>query len=309
MRRLPAGLSAGIVLLIFAYTLASPPALLAQGPKDKEGPPPKPRPVKLQTKDGIELSAFYFGSNKGKEAIPVLMVHDWKGQKAPYGPLCMALRNAGCAVLALDYRGHGGSREYVDRSGKIKNFDLKTMNKAHVAAIVNYDLEAAKLFLKKENNEGKLNLNALVVIGSRDGCVLAVGWAQRDWTFATVGSRKRGQDVKALVLISPKRLLKGIPVDKPLADRNIASLPILVVLGSGSSEQSDAERIYKRIKAVKKKMSGSKIAPGLTLLKVKEPLGGSDLVTRSPRVIPGIVKFVTSEVKISDIDNPWIERE
>lgn len=305
MRRL----SAGIVLLTFVFALVSPQELMAQRGKEKVGPPPKPRPVKLQTKDGMELSGFYFGSNKGKKAIPVLMIHDWKSQKAPYGPLCMALRNAGCAVLALDYRGHGGSREYTDRNGKTKEFDLKTMNKSHVAAIVNYDLEAAKLFLKEENNEGRLNLNALVVIGSRDGCVLAAGWAQRDWTFATVGSRKRGQDVKALVLISPKRLLKGVPLDKSLADRNIASLPILVVVGNGSSEQADAERIYKRIEAVKKKMSGSKKAPDLLLLKVKEPLGGSDLVTRSPRVIPAIVKFVNTEVKIGDLDNPWIERQ
>lgn len=308
MRRL----SAGICLFSFIATLSIPSILIAQGAQGavkKVGPPPAPRPVYLQTKDGLKLAGYYFGSNKGKKAIPVLLIHDWKGQKAPYGPLCLALRNAGCAVLALDYRGHGGSREYVDRFGKTKEFDLKTMNKNDVAMIVQNDLEAAKLFLKEENNEERLNLNALVVIGSREGCVLATGWTQKDWTFATVGSRKRGQDVKALVLISPKRQLKGIAIDGMLADRNLAALPIMVVVGSGSSEESDTDRIHKRIEAVKKRLSGSKEAPGLTLLTVREPLGGPDLVTRSPTVIPEIVKFVTTEVEIGEIDNPWIARE
>jgi pimeloyl-ACP methyl ester carboxylesterase len=305
MRRL----FAGICFFTLIAALSIPSMLLAQDAAKKVGPPPAPRPVDLQTKDGVKLAGYYFGSNKGKKAIPVLLIHDWKGQKAPYGPLCMALRNAGCAVLTLDYRGHGGSREYVDRFGKTREFDLKTMNKNDVALIVQNDLEAAKLFLKEENNDEKLNMNALVVIGSRDGCVLATGWTQKDWSFATVGSRKRGQDVKALILISPKRQLKGIPIDGMLADPNLAALPIMVVVGAGSSEQSDTDRIYKRIEAVKKKLSGSKEPPGLTLLTVREPLGGADLVTRSPKVIPEIVKFVTAEVEVSEIENPWIERE
>ena len=300
--------SVGILLFAFTIAVAIPSTLSAQAPKKKAPPPPKPRPVKLATKDGVELSGFYFASNKGKSAIPVLLVHEWKGQKAPYGSMCLALRNAGCAVLALDYRGHGGSREYTDRSGKTKEFDLKTMNKGHVASIANYDLEAAKSFLKKENNEGTLNLNALVVIGVRDGCVLAAGWAQRDWQFPSVGSRKQGQDVKALVMISPKQLLKGVRIETPLKDPAIASLPILIVVGEGSSEQSDSQRIYKRIEAVKKKLGGTKEARGLTLLKVREPLGGPALVTGSPKVIPEIIKFVTTQVEISEIDNPWIER-
>jgi pimeloyl-ACP methyl ester carboxylesterase len=288
--------------------MAIPSTLWAQAPKKKSAPP-KPRPVTLPTKDGLELSAFYFGSNKGKEAIPVLLVHEWKGEIKFYGALCLALRDAGCAVLAVDYRGHGGSREYTDRSGKTKEFDLKTMNKSHVAAIANNDLEAAKAFLKTENNEGKLNLNALVVVGVRDGCVLAAGWAQTDWRFPSVGSRKQGQDVKALVLISPKRLLKGIPIENALVDPAIASLPIMIVVGDGSSEQSDTDRIHKRVEAMKKKLGGTKEPEGLNLLTVNVPLGGHALVKGAPNVIPEIIKFVTTEVEISELDNPWIERD
>lgn len=298
-----------IAAIFFAFTLATtmPATLSAQTAKPRVKPPPQPRKVALATKDGVELSGFYFPSNKEKEAIPVLVVHEWKGQKALYGPLYLALRNAGCAVLTLDYRGHGGSREYTDRSGKTNEFDLKTMNKRDVGSIVTYDLDAAKKFLEQENNDGKLNLNALVVIGVRDGAVLAAGWTQRDWSFGTIGTKKQGQDVKALVLVSPKRLLKGISIENSLAA--IVTLPTMVVYGSGSDEETDSLRIYKRIEAGKKRLSSSKDPEGLDLLEVKQPLGGAPLLTGPANVIPAIVKFVTTEVKVGDLDNPWIERE
>lgn len=263
----------------------------------------------MRTKDGVELSAVYFGSNKGKKAIPVILVHEWNGQKAPYAQLCLALRNAGCAVLVFDYRGHGGSTEYIDQRGKKKKFNRPTMNKRDINSIVTMDLEEAKRFLVKENNEEKLNLNALTLIGVRDGCVLASGWAQRDWSFPNIGSRKQAQDVKALVFVSPERLLKGVSVETSLKDPRIAALPTMFVIGQGSKEESDSERIYKRVSALKRKMSGQKDAPNLKKLSVREPLGGPNLVNESKTVIPEIIKFITEEVKITDNDNPWIERE
>lgn len=294
--------------LVVALLTLSAPTSIAQTASNKKKAPPKPGPVQLQAKDGMELSGYYFGSNKGKEAIPVLIVHEWKGEKTPYGRLCAALQSQGCAVLAMDYRGHGGSREYTDRFGKSKEFDLKTMNKGDIASIVTLDLEAAKDFLVKENNEEKLNLNALVVIGSREGCVLAATWAQRDWRFPSIGSRKQGQDVKALVMLSPKRLLRGMSIDNALKDPNLARLPTMVVVGEGSAEESDAERVIRRIEVVKKKLAGRKQPEGLEVMKISQPLGGAALVQGSPKVIPEVVKFIIENVKISDVDNPWVER-
>lgn len=303
------GLFAGLFVFLITITSVFPAPVSAQRPKTKTEPPPKPRPVKLRTKDGIDLDGFYFGSNKGKKAIPVLLVHEWKGQKNSYAKLCMGLRNAGCAVLALDYRGHGGSREYTNNRGDKKSFNLQTMNKSDVGAIVTMDLEEAKRFLKRENNDEKLNLNALTLIGVRDGAVLAAAWAQRDWSFPNVGSRKQSQDVKALIFVSPERLLKGISVETALKDPRIAALPTLFVVGQGSKEESDTERIYKRVSALKRKMSGKKDPPGLKKLSVREPLGGPNLVNESASVIPEIIKFITDEVQITDNDNPWILRE
>ncbi|MEL6108511.1 MAG: alpha/beta hydrolase, partial [Planctomycetota bacterium] len=94
-----------------------------------------------------------------------------------------------------------------------------------------------------------------------------------------------------------------------LQDRNVASLPTMIIYGTGSKEESDSVRIHKRIGVNKRKMAGGLDPEDLTLLTVKDPLGGPDLIKRSKSVIPEIVKFVTDEVEISDIDNPWISRE
>jgi dienelactone hydrolase len=304
----PLTATVALALIATIMTATSLPTAHAQGSK-KPAPLPKPRPVKLPTKDGLELSGYYFGSNQEKAAIPVIIVHDWEGQKAPYGALCLMLQKAGCAVLAFDYRGHGGSREYTDRAGKTHELEPKTMGKREAAQVIQYDLESAKAFLKDENNEGRLNLNALVIIGVREGAVLGAAWAQRDWKFPSVGSRKQGQDVKGLVLISPERLAKGIPIDPVLADPQIANLPILVVYGEGSREQSDAERVVRRLEVAKKKLSGGRSPEGLEVLTVPQSLGGPALVTGSRQVIPAVVKFIVTNVKVGENDNPWIERQ
>jgi pimeloyl-ACP methyl ester carboxylesterase len=279
-----------------------------QSKKKEEDPRLKPRPVSLKTKDGVELRAFYFPSEKGKEAITVLLVHEWQGQASPYAKLVYALREAGCAVLVPDYRGHGGSREYTDRRGMKQRFNLATMSKRDIENIIKLDLEEAKQFLVQENNDGYLNLNALVVIGVREGCVMACHWAARDWRFPSVGSVKQGQDVKALVLISPEKIVKGVTLDSALTDPNLLRLPFLIIGGSGSPEASETERIHKRIEVVKKKMSRGD-ASGLELKMIDTSLRGAALVKESSEVVPAAVEFVTENVTISETTNPWVERQ
>lgn len=261
LRRIAVCFSLGILSTIVPTGTPSAHAQ-AQPPTKKPTPIPQPRKVELATKDGVELSGVYFGSNKGKDAIPVLIVHEWKGQKAPYGPLCVTLQRAGCAVLAFDYRGHGGSREYTDQRGEKQEFKIETMRRRSVNEITQIDMETAKKFFKEENNAGNLNLNALVVIGIREGCVIGTNWTHIDWMYPSVGSRKQGQDVKALVMISPKRQVQGVSIDQSLNDPNIGRLPTMLIYGKGSSEQSDTDRIQKLLEVNKRRFSGNRTAEG-----------------------------------------------
>ncbi len=287
-------------------TVKPPAAASSSAKRKKDDPKLKPRPVSLRTKDGVTLRAFYFPSPNGKEAVTALIVHEWQGQASPYVNLVKKLNEAGVAVLIPDYRGHGGSKEYEVR-GKTETFNVAQMGKRDVEAIVMMDLETSKGFLKEENNEGNLNLNALVVIGIREGAVMAANWAARDWTFPSVGRNKQGQDVKALVLISPEKQVKSISIDPGLFSPAILQLPIMIVASKGGSDSSEAGRIIKRIESMKRRAGGGTVSKFEGKM-VDTALSGPSLVNEVSSVIPDIVKFVTAEVDGKDA-NPWVNRE
>lgn len=266
----------------------------------------KPRVVKLKTKDAVEISAFYVPSAKGKDAVTIMLVHEWQGQASPYGPLVASFQKAGFAVLVPDYRGHGGSTKYTDRRGTVKTFDLSRMSKIDVQNIVLMDIEKSKGFLKEENNEGNLNLNALVMVGVREGCVMAANFAQRDWSFPSIGRMKQGQDVKGLVLISPDSQVKGIAIDPVLRDPNILRLPILIVGGKDNPESKDTNRIARRIEGTKQRAGGGE-ASGFGFEMLDTSLTGPSLANEKS-VIAKIVEFIQNEVPVSDSENPWVDR-
>ena len=293
-----------MMVIVYLATIAVAGTVCAQQDDEEL----KPRKITLKTKDGIELRAFYFPSDKGKKAITVLLVHEWQGQASPYRNLVLALREAGCAVLVPDYRGHGGSREYINARGRKDQFNIATMNRRDVEAIVAYDLEKAKAFLKEENDEERLNLNSLVVIGVREGCVMAARWAQRDWSFPSVGSVKQGQDVKALVFISPEKQIKGIGIDPAVNQPTIFSLPIMIVAGGNSPEAAEAKRLGKRLESQKRRI-GQGEASGFEMKLLRTNLGGPSLVNEVGPVIPGIVSFIKNNVDIANEANEWIKRE
>lgn len=296
-----------LATFMFVVTISVASSLMAQDKTGKEEELPEPRLVKLKAKDGVELRAFYAASLKGKEAIPVLIVHEWKGQASPYYKLTTELQQAGCAVLVPEYRGHGGSDEYTDTRGQTKKFNVSRMSKRDIENIINMDLEATKKFLKRENNEAKLNLNALVIIGIREGAVIAGHWAQRDWKFPSVGRKKQGQDVKALVYVSPEKQIKGIGLDKTLTDPDLILLPIMLISGAAGNDAAEVKRIAKRVEGMKRRI-GRGTPSGFEFQAVDTKLSGPRLINDVTDVIPSIIAFITDQVRISPEENPWIER-
>lgn len=273
----------------------------------REDPELQPRAVTLTTADGLRLRAFYFPSDKGKRAIPVMLVHEWGGQGSPYNQLVRSLRDAGCAVLVPEYRGHGGSREQVNALGNTVRFDPGAMRRGEVMAVVNSDLEAAKRFLKDENNAGRLNLNALTVIGVREGAILGAHWTIADWRFPSIGAKKQGQDVKALVLVSPERNFMGISIQPALGAPTLIGLPVMIVAGAESSEASETERMIRRLDGAKSRARVGKASELVELMPATN-LSGARLVNDSAKVIPAIVRFVTTKVSAERDANPWVER-
>lgn len=294
-----------VAAFIVAALTSTP--LQAQNRRDRNSEKKEVQQVELKTREGLRLSAYYYPSDRGKDAIPVLLIHEWNGQYSPYAELAETLQSSGCAVLVPEYRGHGGSKEQINRRGDTVELDPATMRRTDVEAIIRADMEAAKAFLKDENNEGNLNLNALAVVGVREGSIIAFNWALLDWSFPSAGRRKQGQDVKALVLISPVKNIKGVAIDRALRDPRLMQLPIMIVAGEQSPEASEARRIGRQIENQKSRFSRGE-PEGFVLSLPGTNLSAARLVQQSKGLAPFVAKFITNEINVSDDENPWIER-
>ena len=78
--------------------------------KENEEELPKPEDLASQTSDDLELTLTYYRGTKGKQTIPVVLLHMWKQSRNDYKDLAPALQAQGYAVIVPDLRGHGESR-------------------------------------------------------------------------------------------------------------------------------------------------------------------------------------------------------
>lgn len=241
----------------------------------KRSEPPKPEHVPLVTKDGVRLAATYYRGTKARETVPVVLLHMYKGSGKDYAELAPFLQRRGHAVLVPDLRGHGDSTETVGGQLAVRAANL---SRADFIRMINYDMEEVKDFLRNENNEKRVNIEKLCLVGAEMGASVALHWTRIDWSRQPRGIYKLGQDVKALVLISPEWSTPGLPL-KPVLAKSNARFPltdpllinamkkgaitfknpyemdmrrevsVLIIAGKGDSRAvRDARRLYKMLK-------------------------------------------------------------
>src|SRR5262245_11283871 len=99
-RRHPAVVALAVLAMAVATT-AGGRAQEAQAPKK---PLPPPKTIDLKTKDGLDLKATFYGSNLGKEAAVIILLHGHKGRRSDFDALAAALQKLGHAVLVPDLR-------------------------------------------------------------------------------------------------------------------------------------------------------------------------------------------------------------
>jgi pimeloyl-ACP methyl ester carboxylesterase len=222
----------------------------------------EPQLVNLQTDDGVLITGTYFPPPRpSKDVTPVILLHGFGEKESIFFPtktehdLAFALQDRGYAVLTFDFRGHGHSTRRAANqaadtnpkgappTNKIELSELRSPT--HFAALLN-DIEVAKRFLLQKNNAGELNAGKLAVVGAEMGASLAIVWAFRDWQYPTQAgfSGKQGQDVQALVLVSPQYNFKGISINSELTYMQ-KRIPIQVVVGRKDDKAfSDAKKMY-----------------------------------------------------------------
>jgi pimeloyl-ACP methyl ester carboxylesterase len=211
----------GRPLLMTAVLMAALPLAAFAAAQSSSQRPKPPTELALTTKDGVQLKITYYPSSAGHDAVPVVMLHDFGETRAVFNPLAVALQtprprevgtdpNTSRAVVTVDLRGHGESKLAVDRDGSTVELDATRFALEDFQAMVALDMEAVRSFLVEQNDTGMLNLNKLCIVGSGMGANVAVLWAARDWAAPPLPVRKQGQDVKALVLLSPQWNFRGL---------------------------------------------------------------------------------------------------
>ena len=252
--RLAAGLGcvSGLIALIWSTMLVSGLGPLAPATlwAEEKAAEPLPEPIELGgaemlTKDGVQLKATFYPGTRGKETVPVILLHSWKGDRREFATLAPLLQAQGHAVLVPDLRGHGEStRMLIGASTQV--LDASKFPPEQFSRMSTYDLETLKAFLMQKNNEGELNIEKLCLVGAEMGASVALDWARRDWSWPIYPGLKQGQDVKALVLISPKWSFPGINLIPAMNHPAVVSqMSVFLVVGKQDSKAlGDAKRIY-----------------------------------------------------------------
>jgi pimeloyl-ACP methyl ester carboxylesterase len=297
----PAGLSLALgpaVLRCLLLLLLSNAAVDARA-ADEDKPTP-PDQVTLRTGDNVALQATYYPSKLGKKAAAIVLLHASKGNRGDFEELSLKLQQAGHAVLAPDLRGHGDS-----------DHSTGTLRAADYEAMINEDLEAVKRFLIVKNNAGELNIERLGVVGVEMGAVVALNWAALDWSWPMLNTGKQGQDVKAMVLVSPEWSFKGLRINEAVVDPQVRSeIALMVVAGRGSGKSlQEARRLYSAFEKYHPQPPANEAAEKQTLwLRTPQTtLQGTRLLNeKSLHVDQMILKFV--ELRLVKPPIPWDER-
>ncbi len=300
-------------------------AAFVAGPAPLWGQAPAPQVVQLRTADGVQLAITYYpsavraGMPEAKQVTPVVLLHDHKDTRAIFGPLAALLQTPprddpdrpSFAVVAVDLRGHGDSTKQMFPNGTQQNLDAAKIGRADVYSMAALDMEEVRRFLVTKNDEGVLNLNKLCLIGSGMGANVAANWAVEDWRVPPLAIGKQGQDVKALVMISPRWNFEGLSMQGPMRLRPLKEQAAwMLIYGKDDLDVvTDIRRIDKQIKAFHPETDGNG-APRPTdfvVLELPSKLQGDSLLTKlGSTVNDRILNFLIENVAAKNL--PWAAR-
>lgn len=305
---------------------ATAPAKPATAPKtdatkvDSKDEPPPPENFFLRTKDGWNIFCTFYGPKKGvrhgKLVVPIIMLHGWEGQGSEYAELATVLQSWGFASIIPDLRGHGRSVSVIrrkpngeeeDKIVKADNLTVQDMD-----GMVN-DVEALKKVLVDKNNKAELNIEMLTVVAAEVGTIVALNWAALDWSWPIMPAFKQGQDVKALVLLTPRQSFKGMNASTALSHQAISRrLSVMIAVGDQQARDfSEAKRIHSRLERLRPPVAAEERLQkqDLFLIPAPTPLQGTKLLDRALPVGGNIMKFLDLRLLRKLEDYPWTERK
>lgn len=297
-------------------------------PKRDEVQIPEPENLVLETSDGVRLVCTYFGAGladetAGHSVVPIILLHDWEGNRGQLLEFGKYLQSMGHAVIVPDLRGHG---ESVGVIGSEIAIDVAKFRRNEIASALK-DIECCKKFLVQKNNDGQLNIDLLSMVAVGKSSLLAAQWSVNDWfAFPPFNAEgiKQGQDIKSLMLVSPEKKLGSASLTGILANelftgaRSGAAMPLLLTWSAGDEDAAKhCEVIFKKLE--KARPDVSEITDPIekfektTLFQVPVPnvkLSGVRLLETPTvdRLWPYLESFIAKKVAAKAESFPWKSR-
>jgi pimeloyl-ACP methyl ester carboxylesterase len=266
----------------------------------------------LTTRDGAQIRCTYFPSNAGKNAPVAILLHGnpgkgnrlvWQTGSGNLPGFAQALQSNDFAVVTVDLRGHGenvaggaGGAPAANKKPEPTRFTARDYQ-----AMAALDLEAVKRFLLDEHEKGQLNVNKLAIVAADFSTAVALAYFEIDWSKepyddAPVPAQRtpRGQDVRALVLLSPDTSVPGLVATTPA--QRIRGLRgfVSVMIGVGSKD-ADGKAAAKRLADLISPRQEA--TPYLFLEEYDTKLRGTDLLNKNLKVEAHMFKFLDEYVK------------
>ncbi len=263
----------------------------------------------LIAKDGASIQITYFKSTVGQDAPVVVMLHGKGSNRLAWKLYAEALQKADFAVVTVDLRGHGESSGGSGAGASGKKSDSNAPKARDYQAMVTFDMEAVKKFLFEEHQKKQLNMNKLGIVAADMSTPVAIAYTEYDWEkkpyddAPTLAQQTpRGQDVQALVLLSPEATVPGLNVSKSVGVIRVLGRPVLI--GVGSKKRDDltaANKIYDLL-ALKKEGYEH-----IYFEKYDTPLEGTNLLGKNLKVEQHMYAFLVKHVK--DYKSDWRDRK
>lgn len=309
-------------ILLSSLLLSGGQTAWAQASASSKRPPAENK--SLMTKDGAEIRITYFATKGGKDAPVIVMLHGRAGNRLVWQPLAESFADQGYAVVTVDLRKHGESSGGPgSTTGGAGNAGGKAsaLKAPEIQAMVAFDMEAVKRFLFDEHQRGALNMTKLGIVASDFSCGVALAFTELDWAKEPYDDAPllaqrtpRGQDVRALVLISPEAAVPGIAVSQLAAVARNLGVPALVAYGSKDpAEKGASKKLYEQLTGEKAgtatKKTDENAKPGLDRVLLQPydvKLRGTDLLGRNLRLEAHIQTFMNEYLKKLTLE--WRDR-
>jgi pimeloyl-ACP methyl ester carboxylesterase len=262
----------------------------------------------LVTRDGVTLNCTYFPSAAGKNAPVAVLLHGKNGNRlvwqTPIGNVpgfAQALQANDFAVVTVDLRLHGENiTGGQSPPAANKKAEPPKLTPAHHKAMVSFDLEAVKKFLLEEHEKQQLNVNKLALVAAEFSTAVALNYFVLDWSKepyddAPIPAQRtpRGQDVKALVLLSPDATVTGLPTTDAVQRLRALKMPVMIGVGSKDTAGLSAARKLGELISPKK----DEQPQYLFLEEYDTKLRGTDMLNKGLKVEAQMYTFLDEYLK------------